>query len=205
MNDFEFIELCKIGSLQQINDAIKNGANVNAKRDDGLTALMWAALNNPNPEVITALVKASANVSATDNKGWTALMFAVNQNSNPEVITALIKAGADINNLPKVQRGKVLEQAITQEPMAHDMGTSGSYAGELVHAEQRGIFCILRHSSYLFHRTGEECSYQYTHSRSDGSRRNPNLRLEPAHARLSNSRNSDSDLWEIARMAEKSD
>ena len=97
MTDEEFIELCKSGTAQQVIEAIRNGANVNAKDNNGRTALMIAATLNKNPEIITALIKAGADVNAKDNDGRTALMFTAAINKNSEVITALIKAGADVN------------------------------------------------------------------------------------------------------------
>lgn len=97
MSDSDFIELCKRGSLQQITDAIKNGANVNALDKEEQTPLMWAAFKNMNSKVITALLKAGADVNAKNNKGSTPLMKAAGGNPNPEVITTLINAGADVN------------------------------------------------------------------------------------------------------------
>ena len=75
MNDSDFRELCKEGSLQQINEAIRNGANVNARNNDGFTPLMFAAVRNPNPEITKALIDGGAKVDARDAKGYTALMY----------------------------------------------------------------------------------------------------------------------------------
>jgi len=97
MNDHDFLILCGKGSLQQINDAIKNGANVNAKGNNEITPLMFAVMNNTNPEVFKALINAGADVNAKDIEGMTPIMFAAWYNSNPEVLTILINAGADIN------------------------------------------------------------------------------------------------------------
>ena len=98
MSDEDFIELCKTGTAQQVTDAIKVGANVNAKDDDDRTALMFAARDNDNPEVIAALIKAGADINNSKNDhGGTVLMFAAAANKNPEVTAALINAGADIN------------------------------------------------------------------------------------------------------------
>jgi ankyrin repeat protein len=60
-----------------------------------MTALMIAAANNPNPEVITTLLNAGAEVNAGDTDGRTVLMWAAQDNKNSEVITALLNAGAD--------------------------------------------------------------------------------------------------------------
>ena len=96
MTDHEFIELCKSGSLRQIEDAIKNGADVNAEYDGYSTPLKSAAGQNTDPNVITALIKAGAEVDVRDGEGTTPLMWAAS-NSSPEVITALIEANANVN------------------------------------------------------------------------------------------------------------
>jgi len=97
MSDSGFLDLCAAGSLEQIVEAIKAGANLNAKGQQDTTALMFAAYSNSNPDVITVLVKNGADVNAKNLDGWTALMFAVQNNPNPEIITALVKNGADVN------------------------------------------------------------------------------------------------------------
>ena len=70
------------------------GAEVNVKGTDGLTPLMLAAQNNPNPEVLKVLIEAGEDVNAKDTEGWTPLMIAAIENT-PEVLTALLEAGAD--------------------------------------------------------------------------------------------------------------
>ena len=99
MNNSEFLELCKTGSLQQINDAIKNGANVNAtvgNGSEGVTILMRAAFLN-DLKAVTNLINAGADVNMSDSKGATVLAFAAVGNSDPEIITALLNGGAKIN------------------------------------------------------------------------------------------------------------
>ena len=96
MSDEVFIELCETGSLQQIVDAIEDGANVHARDTRNRTPITTAARNNPNPAVITTLIKAGADVETEDGR-MTPLMWAAWRNPNPEVITALVNAGADVN------------------------------------------------------------------------------------------------------------
>ena len=98
LNDEAFIELCMTGTPQEVEDAIRAGSNVNAKNQHGATALIVAAGQNSNPEVITALINAGADVNARDEVlGFTALVVAVGQNNNFEVIATLLKNGADVN------------------------------------------------------------------------------------------------------------
>jgi len=91
-----FSGLCRRGTPQQVENAIKNRANVNAMDKVGLTPLMWAAMLNPDTEVMAVLINAGADVNAKNNNGFTALMLAAG-NSSPEGIRALAKAGADVN------------------------------------------------------------------------------------------------------------
>jgi ankyrin repeat protein len=99
LTDEEFLELCEEGAYQEIEAAIKNGANVNATGNDGYTALMVAALYSENPEAIRILIENGADVNAANNYGNTALILALAgwKNSNPEVIRILIENEADVN------------------------------------------------------------------------------------------------------------
>jgi len=99
ISDSEFIRLCREGSSQQIIDAVKNFANVNAKSSgdtQGWTPLMLAVCNNNStPEVITALVEAGADVNAKNPDGSTPLILAAKHNTHSEVITTLRELGAN--------------------------------------------------------------------------------------------------------------
>ena len=93
----DFFTLAKTGTPQGIQAAIDLGAAVNAQSDDGVTALMYAAGYNQNPDVTTTLLKAGAEIAAQDTKdGLTVLMYAAAFNQNPEIINTLVKAGADL-------------------------------------------------------------------------------------------------------------
>ena len=93
----DFFELVRHGTPQDVQAAIDNGADVNARDTRGWTPLINAALFNQNPEVITTLLKAGADLKAEDtHHGGTALLWAAWDNLNPEVVTTLLKAGADI-------------------------------------------------------------------------------------------------------------
>jgi ankyrin repeat protein len=109
MSDEEFIKLCESGTPQQVQEALKAGADANAKNEtgwtdfnEGVTALMIAAYRNENPEVVSILANAGADIDARDIEGGTALMWAANR-ENPEFVSVLLKAGADVNARDKVE------------------------------------------------------------------------------------------------------
>ena len=102
MSDEDFIELCKSGNAVKVEEAIRNGANINAKNNKGWTALMWAAYYG-HAEVAEVLLKHGADVNSKDNDGWTALMWAASWGKT-EVAEVLLKHGADVN--AKANNGK---------------------------------------------------------------------------------------------------
>jgi len=92
--------LCEKGTPQQIEEAIKAGADVNAKTRSLTTPLMYAAAGN-SVEVVNMLIQAGADVNAQDFlHHQTPLMWAGRNNKKHEflkILNALIKAGADVN------------------------------------------------------------------------------------------------------------
>ena len=84
------------GTVAQVQQAIKAGADVNARAEYGLSPLMYAAGFNTNPDVLSVLIEAGVDVNARDKDGVTPLMLAARHNINPEVLSVLIKAGANI-------------------------------------------------------------------------------------------------------------
>ena len=101
----EFLSLCENGTQQQVEDAIRGGADVNARNKDGWTALMLAAGRvHHDSKVIASLVNAGADVNAKTQDGGTALMLAAKYHDHPEGVAVLINAGADVNE--KTQDGK---------------------------------------------------------------------------------------------------
>ena len=101
MSDEAFLELCKTGSVAQIQKAIRSGSDVNASDEWGSTPLHEAAWHNSNPDVLNVLLKAGANVNATTSSFVTPLHLAAGNNANPEITALLLKAGADVNALNK--------------------------------------------------------------------------------------------------------
>src|SRR5262245_3261598 len=75
-----------------IRTLLKQGADVNAARADGVTALLWAAHFN-DLETADLLLKAGAKVNAADDHGVTALSRAA-ENANLALVEKLLAAGA---------------------------------------------------------------------------------------------------------------
>ncbi len=74
---------------------IANGADVNAKSLDGLTALMYAA-GEGNTGIVNLLLSSGAMINTVDNTGQTPLIKAAGD-GHDIVVTALISRGADIH------------------------------------------------------------------------------------------------------------
>ena len=73
--------------LETVAALIRAGANVNARADSGMTALMWAT----SPRMTSYLLAHGADVHLKDDHGYTALSH---QDRNPQIMRLLRQAGA---------------------------------------------------------------------------------------------------------------
>ena len=87
MSDKKFLRVCKSGNARQVEEAIMNSANVNAKDNDGNTALMMAA-ENGYTETADLLLMHGADVNARTNDRRTALTLA-KINGRTEIVSLL--------------------------------------------------------------------------------------------------------------------
>lgn len=83
-------------TVESVNRCLKNGADVNARDENGDTALMIAACNNENADIIRVLIENGADVNARDEDDSTALICAA-KGSNPDHIVALIEHKANVH------------------------------------------------------------------------------------------------------------
>ena len=91
MKDRDFLELCKSRNVKEVEAAMTNGIDVNAKDDNGRTALIEAAIYG-RTEIAELLLQHGADVNAKDTKNRTALLWAVG-NHNPQTAEVLLKYG----------------------------------------------------------------------------------------------------------------
>lgn len=84
------------GDVAAIRTLIKQGADVNAARGDGMSGLHWAAEKN-HPEIASLLVYAGANTAAVTRIGQYTPLHVAARAGSPAVVDVLIKAGAAVD------------------------------------------------------------------------------------------------------------
>ena len=104
-------------------DAVRKARlNVDMRRDSLFKALMVAASNNKDPQVIKLLTGVGADVNARDAHNQTPLLLAVQRNC-VEVVQAILDAGAEVD----ATRDDIfddLEKRVHDEPGLHNALTS---------------------------------------------------------------------------------
>lgn len=67
---------CLEPSVEKVKLLLGAGADINAQSYRGVTPLMWAAMDNSNPAVVSELLKAGADPDVIDEQGKSALDYA---------------------------------------------------------------------------------------------------------------------------------
>lgn len=91
----ELFEAAKAGDIRGVSQALAAGADINAKDNEGYTALMEAGDNN-HADIAKLLLERGANPNVECALGLTALMGAA-MNNGSEVVDLLLGHGAEIN------------------------------------------------------------------------------------------------------------
>lgn len=91
----QLIEAAKNGNLEAVQSLAAVGADVNAKCNEGITALM-EAVSFGHMSIVKYLVSCKADVDAADHRGNTALMYAA-LNMRTSIVEYLVSCGADVN------------------------------------------------------------------------------------------------------------
>ena len=92
--DATFLDSIEKGDASTFYSLLESGADVDAKKSNGTTALMVAA-NNDRPELLKALISRGAEVNAKNNFGNTALINAASF-GQVEMVRDLLIAGANV-------------------------------------------------------------------------------------------------------------
>ena len=95
-NTINIFEPVRNEDIKAIKTYIKNGGDVNARDNDGDTALILATLRNA-PEIVKLLINKGANVNIKGIGGETALILAADE-GHLEVVKHLIGRGAPVDH-----------------------------------------------------------------------------------------------------------
>jgi ankyrin repeat protein len=120
------------GDMEEVNDLLNEGVDVNAKDFKGYSALPVAAFNN-NMEMVRLLLDKGVDVNGKGYKGCTALFEALINNSNFEMAKLLLDKGADIN-ARTVDGNSVLIHAVSKNKQK----TAGFLLGRGANPDLRG-------------------------------------------------------------------
>ncbi|MBD1891287.1 ankyrin repeat domain-containing protein [Coleofasciculus sp. FACHB-SPT9] len=85
---------------EMVKMLVEAGANINLKRKDGRTALMWAAMAG-YADSTQALIEAGADLDARDDEGNTAMMLAEGYR-HPKIVRLLKQAGASEEGMNEI-------------------------------------------------------------------------------------------------------
>jgi ankyrin repeat protein/WD40 repeat protein len=85
------------GDVEKVRSLLDKGANVNARREDGDTPLMLAALSGGKLEIVNLLLTKGADVNAKNKENDTALIYAAS-NRKADILQLLLDKSADINH-----------------------------------------------------------------------------------------------------------
>jgi ankyrin repeat protein len=91
----------------RVEEALRLGANPNARDDRGIPPLIYAARLGPLV-IVEALIRAGAQVNASPENGTTPLISAIS-GGNVEAVKALLAAGARIDQPDRLQRTPLQE------------------------------------------------------------------------------------------------
>lgn len=82
----------KKGDVAAIEDLLYSGAEINARDEEGWTALMYAARFQPNPDITKLLLYKGADRTIKNKYSLTALLLASGFSDNSEVLATLLES-----------------------------------------------------------------------------------------------------------------
>ena len=90
------IRAAEKGNPKVVEMLINAGADVNASRSSGYTALIAASEEEGHPAVVEMLINAGAEIDASNHYGYTTLIIA-SKYGHLKIVEMLINAGSDVN------------------------------------------------------------------------------------------------------------
>lgn len=93
----KLMNAAKQGDLNLTEDLIFSKANINAKDNDGWTALMFASRFSENDKVVEKLIKNGADIKAKNNYGVSSLKLASSFSKNSKIVSQLL-SGYEISD-----------------------------------------------------------------------------------------------------------
>jgi hypothetical protein len=111
----DFLELCFSGTLQELETAINNGADIQAETFEGYTPLI-VTINSSNLDKVRLMLKNGANPNDRSHSGVSALMNACDSKNPVEMVSLLLDNGADINAQDPSGKETVLMYAVEYAP-----------------------------------------------------------------------------------------
>ncbi|MFC1765376.1 ankyrin repeat domain-containing protein, partial [Planctomycetota bacterium] len=97
--DLSLLTAAQNGEQQEVKVLLDQGADINAKDDQGMTPLHLAAQEG-HKEVVEFLLSKDADINAQNIKGYTPLYSAI-WNNDPNIVGLLVSKGADVNFSPE--------------------------------------------------------------------------------------------------------
>ena len=113
------------GDRDAVRSLLKQGADANASRGDGMTALHFAA-EKGDADLAAMLIYAGANVSAVTRIGAYTPLHLASQSGSAAVVEALLKAGADV-------KARATSTGVTPLHLAAEAGSANVIAVLLDH------------------------------------------------------------------------
>jgi ankyrin repeat protein len=112
--DVRLLEAAKAGRADVIRVLLRQHVDVNAREEDGTTALHWM-VRADDVEIARLLVRAGAAVHVTNRYGVTPLALAA-ANGSPRMVRLLLDSGADANTSTPEGESVLMTAAKTGEP-----------------------------------------------------------------------------------------
>lgn len=93
--NLDLIKEVKNNNISKVEKLLQNGANVNAKDNDGYTVLLMAVIFR-HTDIVKLLLKHKADINAIETSGYNALMLA-SVRGYIDIVKILLKHNANVN------------------------------------------------------------------------------------------------------------